>query len=56
MVIKAFIKETLSKSWATRPFRFQVQNLITDDFLGPGFVPASPNLSSSNATNGRIQK
>ena len=30
--------KVLIKSWAARPFMFQWQNLIGEDFLGPGFV------------------
>ena len=33
-----------------------MRNLITDDFLRPGFVLTSPNLSSSNATKGRLRE
>ena len=38
MAIKASIKKIFRKSWAARPLRFQRQNLITDAFLGRGFV------------------
>ena len=39
MAIKASIKKIFRKSWAARPLRFQRQNLITDAFLGRGFIP-----------------
>ena len=30
--------------------------MITDDFLGTGFVSTSPDLNSSNAIKGRLRK
>ena len=45
VLTKASIKGTLIKSWAARPFKFQWQNLIGEDFLGPGFVSVSPEFT-----------
>ena len=47
VLIKASIKGALIKSWAARPFKFQWQNLIGEDFLGPGFAPISPEFTKS---------
>ena len=47
VLIKASIKGALIKSWAARPFKFQWQNLIGEDFLGPGFVSVSPEFTKS---------
>ena len=44
VLIKTSVKGTLIKSWAARPFKFQLQNLIGEDFLGPGFVQYHQNL------------
>ena len=47
LLIKASIKGTLIKSWTARLFKFQWQNLIGEDFLGPGFVSISPEITKS---------
>ena len=45
--MKASIKGTFTKSCAASPFRFQWQNLMADDFLGPGFISMSPDFRST---------
>ena len=47
VLIKTSITGTLMKSWAARPFKFQWQNVIGEDFLGPGFVSISPEFTKS---------
>ena len=47
VLTKASIKGTLIKSWAARPFNLQWQNLIGEDFLGPGFISISPEFTKS---------
>ena len=47
VLVKASIKGTLIKSWAGRPFKFQWQNLIGEEFPGPGFVSISPEFTKS---------
>ena len=47
VLVKASIKGTLVKSWAARPFKFQWQNLIGEDFLGHEFISISPEFTKS---------
>ena len=51
VLIKASIKDTLIKSWATRSFMFQRQDLIGECFLGPGFVSISPEFTKCTFDN-----
>ena len=44
---KSFCQRYLEKTLAARSFKFQRQNLIKQDFLGPWFVRTSPELSES---------
>ena len=46
VLVKASTKGTLIKE-LPEPFKFQGQNLIGDDFLGPGFVSVSPEFTKS---------
>ena len=43
---KSFYQRYLDKR-AARTFKFQWQNLIGEDFLGPGFAPISPEFTKS---------
>ena len=43
---KSFYQRYLDKR-AARTFKFQWQNLIGEDFLGPGFVSVSPEFTKS---------
>ena len=47
LVIKASTNGNLIKSWAAKPFKFQWQNLMSDDRFGPGLVSISPDNESS---------
>ena len=46
-VIKAYVKETFTKSSAASSFKFQRQNLMADDFLGPAFICMSLDFSTN---------
>ena len=42
VVIKVSINGILIKSWAAGSFKFQWQNLMSDDLFGPGLTSISP--------------
>ena len=46
-VMKVSIKGTFTKSRAASSFKFQWQNLMADDILGPEFTSTSPDFSST---------
>ena len=48
VLMKAFIKYILTKLWAASPLKFQWQNLITEDLLGPTLLVSISSDSSSN--------